>query len=103
MVRIQALFARVFRTTTLDEHTNRDTRTHQPLLDPSNMSDIQGEVPKNDDYVSRTGQKQANVPVMSDDQVGNVENNPSREQADSDAQLGSFPGLFLPVNLNVVR
>lgn len=43
-------------------------------------------MPKDDDYVSRTGQKEANVPVTSDDQI--PENNPSREQADSDEQLG---------------
>lgn len=46
-----------------------------------------GIVPKNDDYVSRTGQKQANVPVASDDDIQETEM--SREQADSDAQLGS--------------
>lgn len=53
------------------------------------MSDVpEGQVPKNDDYVSRTGQKEANVPVQSDDDP--INNNVSREVADSDAQLGSW-------------
>lgn len=49
--------------------------------------DVPDTTPKNDDYVSRTGQKDANVPVASDDEP--VENEVSREEADSDAQLGS--------------
>lgn len=48
--------------------------------------DVPEVTPKNDEYVSRTGQKEANVPVASDDDA--VENDMSREQADSDAQLG---------------
>lgn len=53
-----------------------------------------GIVPKNDDYVSRTGQKEASVPVASDDDI--VENNVSREQADSDEQLGKSLAFILP-------
>jgi len=48
-------------------------------------SEVDG-VPKNDDYVSRTGQKEANVPVVSDDDV--KEEHLTRDAADSDAQLG---------------
>lgn len=50
----------------------------------SNQDIPSGEVQDND-YKSRTGQSQ--VPVVSDDQ--DVMNSVDREQADSDAQLGT--------------
>lgn len=54
--------------------------------------DIPEVTPKNDEYVSRTGQKDANVPVASDDEP--VQNEVNREEADSDVQLGTWSASF---------
>jgi hypothetical protein len=51
-----------------------------------------GEVVDND-YTSRTGQKQAPVPVQSDNDP--VEDPIDGETADSDAQLGTLPHTLL--------
>lgn len=57
-----------------------------PLSDNMSANDVPEGVVSDNDYVSRTGQKDANIPVTSDNEV--VENDVSRDQADSDAQLG---------------
>ena len=57
------------------------------------MSDIpQGDAQDND-YVSRTGQKDANVPVQSDNDA--IEDPIDGATADSDAQLGTSRFLLL--------
>lgn len=53
-----------------------------------------GDVADND-YVSRTGQKQAPVPVQSDNDT--VEDPIDGDKADSDAQLGKFRAIRRPL------
>lgn len=62
--------------------------SRRPEDDVSAQSDAPAGVPMDDEYVSRTGQKQAPVPVQSDnDPTG--DNNPV-DDPDSDKALGTF-------------
>jgi hypothetical protein len=77
------------RTTKMSNLQAEDDQLNQQN-DPS-LRDAPAGIASDNDYTSRTGQKQAPIPVQSDDDP--VEDPIDPETADSDKQLGAFYNL----------